>query len=115
MWRIMRFDITLTPQEIVRELGSRIAAVRLGRNITRAELSQRSGVAERTLARLENGEGNVRLEAFASVCSALALTGRFETLLPNAEQSPESIYRNERLRKRARPKKKANLVWGDEK
>lgn len=115
MWRIMRFDITLTPQEIVRELGSRIAAVRLGRNITRAELSQRSGVAERTLARLEDGEGNVRLEAFASVCSALALTGRFETLLPKTEQSPESIYRNERLRKRARPKKKTNLVWGDEK
>ena len=109
----MRFDITLTPQEIVRELGVRLASVRLGRNMPRAELSQRSGVAERTLARLENGEGNVRLEAFASVCSALALTGRFETLLPKAEQRPESIYLNERLRKRARSAKKVSLAWGD--
>ena len=111
----MRFDITLTPHEIVQELGRRIASVRLGRNMTRAELSQRSGVAERTLARLESGEGNVRLEAFASVCSALALTGRFEALLPKAEQRPESIFKNEQLRKRARPTRKTNLVWGDEK
>ena len=111
----MKFDITLTPQEIVRELGSRLSSVRLGRNMTRAELSQRSGVAERTLARIENGEGNVRLEAFAAVCSALALTGRFEALLPMAGQTPESIYKNERPRKRARRLKKVGIVWGDEK
>lgn len=115
MWHIMKFDITTTQQEAIKEIGSRLKSIRLGRNMTRNELSKRSGVPERTLARLEKGEGNVRLEVFVSVCSALALTEHFETLLPPREQTPATVFKKERLRRRARPVKKSIIVWGDEK
>ena len=111
----MNFDVTITPTEAIREIGSRLMALRLGRNMTRAELARRSGVAERTLARLEGGEGRVRLEAFVAVCSTLAILGRFDVLLPSVRQSPEEVYKRENPRRRARAKKKTAIVWGDEK
>ena len=111
----MRFDSTITPEEAMRELGVRLESVRLGRNLTRVELAHRSGVPERTLARIERGDTGVRFKAFVDVCSALSLMNGFEFLIPERGITPEEIVKGIRPRRRARKHGQVAIEWGDEK
>ena len=45
--------------DFLRQLGDRLRATRLRRHISRRELSRRSGISERYIARIEAGTGNV--------------------------------------------------------
>ena len=47
----MKFDVLMTDGDALREAGHRLAQIRLGRNITQAELSSRAGVSKRSLER----------------------------------------------------------------
>ena len=111
----MRFDSTITPDEAMRELGVRLESIRLGRNLTRAELARRSGVPERTLARIECGDAGIRFKAFVAVCSALSLMNGFESLIPERGITPEEIVKGLRPRKRARKHAVRTIEWGDQK
>lgn len=111
----MRFDSTITPDEAMRELGVRLESVRLGRNLTRAELARRSGVPERTLARIECGDTGIRFKAFVAVCSSLSLMNGFESLIPERGITPEEIVKGLRPRKRARKHAVRTIEWGDQK
>lgn len=111
----MRFDSTITPEEAMRELGARLESVRLGRNLTRAELARRSGVPERTLARIEGGDTGIRFKAFVTACFALSLMNGFESLIPERGITPEEIVKGLRPRKRARKHERKTIEWGDEK
>ena len=107
----MKFNVAMTVDEALREAGRRFAQVRLARNITQAELSQRAGVSKRSLERLEAGAGGLRLDVFFAVCGALSLTGGFEALLPEVQLSPQDILARRTLPKRAR-RRAAVDAWG---
>ncbi|MBQ0033607.1 MAG: helix-turn-helix transcriptional regulator, partial [bacterium] len=79
------------------------------------ELARRSGVPERTLARIECGDTGIRFKAFVAVCSALSLIGGFEALIPERGITPEEIVKGLRPRKRARKHERRAIEWGDEK
>lgn len=83
-------DITgqLTDTAILRELGARLAATRLGRNLTQAALAEQAGVSKRTLERLESGEVATQLAGFVRVCRALGLIERLDLLVPEPVPSP---------------------------
>ena len=115
MANMNKINITDTPDEVSRKIGSRLAAIRLGRNLSQAELAKRAGVSKRSLERLESGEGNPQMAVFVATCVALGLTSGFETLLPALELSPEDVFKGRTLRKRARTTTKQKMVWGDEK
>ena len=44
---------------ILRELGHRIQETRISMNVTQAEMADKSGVAIRTIARMEQGESEI--------------------------------------------------------
>ena len=72
---------------ILRELGSRLARMRLESNYTQAALAEQSGVSKRTLERMEAG-GSTQLVNLVRVCRALDLLDRFEALIPEPLVSP---------------------------
>ncbi|MEZ4363774.1 MAG: shikimate kinase [Kofleriaceae bacterium] len=67
------------------QIGARIRRERLDQNLSRRQLSERSGVSERFLSQLEGGEGNISLLRFAEVARALGVAP--SELLAAAEQA----------------------------
>jgi transcriptional regulator with XRE-family HTH domain len=116
----MKLSKQLTDEAILRELGSRLAAARLARNLTQAALAEEAGVSKRTVERLESGEVAARLSGLVRVCRALGLVDRLDALVPPAAPSPvEQLKLAGRQRKRAsgrrQPATRAprKWTWGD--
>ena len=65
--------------EICRELGSRLKAQRLARNLGQKELAARAGVSAGTVKNLEN-KGQSSLESLIRIVSALDLMEELDTL-----------------------------------
>lgn len=117
----MSFEIdlsTASSEQIEKALCKRLENIRLIRNITRAQLASQAGISQKTLARLEKGEG-VTLDTFIRVLTALGVQENFAGLLPDPSIRPvERIQFNGKVRKRARPGKPisddSTWCWGDE-
>src|SRR5262245_58821759 len=117
----MQISKQLTDQAILRELGSRLAAARLARNLTQAALATEAGVSKRTVERLESGEVAARLSGFVRVCRGLGLVDRLDTVVPPMVPGPvEQLARAGRRRQRASgrrrpaPRTRRKWTWGDE-
>lgn len=86
----------------LRQLGTRLADLRLALNLTQAEVAEQAGVSKRTLERLEAGETATRLTTFLRVCRVLGLEDRLAQLLPEPVASPVAQLKLQRqTRKRA--------------
>lgn len=114
----MKISESLPDDAVLRELGARLAAVRLARNLTQTELAAAAGLSKRTLERLEAGQVATQLSGFVRVCRALGLLDRLEVLLPAAATSPlAELERQGRRRQRASGrtgrKPGAPWSWGD--
>ena len=117
----MRISGQLSDDAILREVGSRLAAARLARNLTQAALAQEAGVSKRTVERLESGEVAARLSGLVRVCRALDMVDRWEALVPSPTVSPvEQMklagHRRRRASGQRRPatSPKREWKWGDE-
>jgi transcriptional regulator with XRE-family HTH domain len=117
----MRLRSELSDEAILREVGSRLAAARLARNLTQAALAQEAGVSKRTVERLESGEVAARLSGLVRVCRVLDLVDRLDSLVPSPAVSPvEQLKLAGRRRKRASgsrrplPPAKRKWRWGEE-
>ena len=97
----MKITAPLADAAILAELGSRIARLRLERNLKQAELAAQAGIGKRTLERMEAG-GPTELINLVRVCRALGLAGRLDLLLPEPVPGPV-----EQLRRRGRPRQRA--------
>ena len=116
----MRFDSRITDDAILSELGARIERVRLERNLTQRSVAHEAGIGERTLKRLEAGEGG-NLTSLVRVLRALGLLEGLEALLPEPVPSPIQQARLAGARRRrasgAAPPAPAPgglWIWGDE-
>ena len=78
---------------ILKELGERFKQQRAARNIDQAALAYESGVAQRTLSRLENGHAT-SFEAVIKVMRALDLLERLDLMLPASDVSPVQIIKH---------------------
>ncbi len=93
----------LSPGDMCAELGTRLAKLRLSRNITQAALAQESGVGLRTLRRLEAG-GSCTLDSFLRIAIRLDLADSLLGAVPSHDIRPvERIGARGSERKRARP------------
>ena len=117
----MRIIRQLSDEAILREMGSRLAAARLARNLTQAALADEAGVSKRTVERLESGEVAARLSGLVRICRALEMVDRLDALLPSPTVSPvEQLklagHRRKRASGRRRPatSTKRTWTWGDE-
>jgi transcriptional regulator with XRE-family HTH domain len=98
------------------DLGHRLEALRLSRNIHQFQLADEAGVSRRTITRLENGQ-SVSLDTLLRVMRALGLSGRLATLLPDPAVQPVDRVRfkgKERKRASARAKPTpSSWKWAD--
>jgi transcriptional regulator with XRE-family HTH domain len=70
----------MTDDMLLRELGARLARVRLERNLTQAQLAMEAGISKRTVERIERGEAAAQLSGFLRLCRALELIERIDSL-----------------------------------
>lgn len=109
----------ISVQQHLQRIGSKVADVRLSRNITQTQLGELSSTSRNTIRRLEAGE-TVSLENFIRVLMALKLDQNLDVLLPDVSIRPiERIHFKGHERQRARPgalkgKKVSEWKWGDE-
>lgn len=102
-----------TIQHIQTEIGSRLARLRLSRNVTQSMLAEDVGIGVRTLRRLEAGEPST-LDTFLRIAQALDLGDAILSALPAGQIRPiERISRAgaERRRARPRPQTSQQLDW----
>lgn len=116
----MKIENQATDEAVLAELGSRLAQLRLERNLTQAQLAEQAGVSKRTVERLESGSVATQLSGFIRVCRVLDLLGRLDLFVPEPVPSPvEQLKMRGRKRQRASAKRKAEAPpkkwqWGDE-
>jgi len=96
------FPDALGDRAVLEALGSRLAAVRLKRNLTQAALGREAGVSRATIERLERGAG-ADLKLLVRVLRALQLLEGFLAGIPADEPSPMALLRARgKKRQRAR-------------
>jgi transcriptional regulator with XRE-family HTH domain len=115
----MKINSQQTDELIMQELGARLAAARLEKNLTQAALAEQAGVAKRTVERLESGEVAVQLSGFVRVCRALGVLERLELLVSEPTVSPmmqlkmQGRKRQRASRAKAQPAAPAAWTWGE--
>ncbi len=116
----MKIEPLMTDEVIIREIGERLARVRLDRDLTQAELADKAGVGLRTLQRLEKGSAAPQLTMFIRILRALDMVEHFELLVPEPVPSPmQQLKFQGRLRQRASGKDhnvaeaKGGWTWGE--
>jgi transcriptional regulator with XRE-family HTH domain len=93
---------SLSDTAVLEALGSRLAAVRLKRNLTQTALGREAGVSRATVERLERGAG-AELKLLVRVLRALQLLEGFLAGIPADEPSPMALLRARgKKRQRAR-------------
>ncbi len=83
---------TSRTQDVLREIGARVKALRLRRNLRVADLAARSGVSPRTIDRLEAGH-NIGTEKLVRIMRGLGRLQAFEAFVPFPEVSPYDVAR----------------------
>ena len=127
----MRFTNLLSDDAVTEEIGPRIAATRIERQVTQAQLAEAAGVSKRTVERLEDG-APTQLGNLIRCLRALDNLEGLERLLPETPANPIELLKGSRnQRSRARVSKGAasrssasrskdtpntpGWVWGDKK
>ena len=109
----------LSDAALLKEVGRRIANLRISAKMKQEELAAKAGLSRYALSRLENGAGGIRLDSFLSVLRCLHVLNRLSVLLPYDTLTPiqaaelESHTGKTPKRVRSVQGKKPALVWGD--
>lgn len=74
-------------EQILAELGARLARARLDRQLTQADLAEQAGVSKRTLERLEAGD-STQLLTLVRVLRVLGLLSALDGALPETQIRP---------------------------
>ncbi len=107
-------------EAILAELGGRLRALRLRRNVSQQELADEASVGRMTVQRLEQG-GSASLTSVIRLLRALGATEGLEQLIPAPAPTPiDALEREGRQRQRARSTRAGRVEsrgawrWGDE-
>lgn len=87
-------------QSTLKRLGADIRTARKKRRLSVADFCSRIGVTDKTLAKLEQGDGGVRLETFAMALLALGELHRLTDLLDPAADDAGLVLDRARLPER---------------
>jgi len=120
----MRIEPQLTDEAVLRELGERLAGMRLSRNLTQRQLAERAGLARTLVQRIEGGIP-VNTPSVIRVLRALDMFDALDRLIPQSSPSPvQELKLRGRRRRRASgahggadepaPGEDRPWRWGDE-
>jgi putative transcriptional regulator len=95
---------SLTDQEILSELGSRVRGIRLRKNLTQQETAAATLLSLNTIKALEVGKG--KLATFVAVLRELGALDQLDSLLPESTVRPlEAARRQGKQRQRGSGKR----------
>lgn len=111
-------DTDIVPlAHLLEQLGRRMEAYRISRQMKQEELASKAGISARTLRRLET-HGSGTLDTFARLLRALEIDHRLLDVIPDATASPldrRSVAQQPRQRVRHRAEDPDTpWTWGDE-
>lgn len=113
----MRITNLLSDEAALQEVGRRLAAMRIARSKTQAQLALDAGVSKRTVERLEDG-ASVQLANLVRCLRALDRLEALEALLPEQAVNPLDLVARDQPRRRVRtmrePEREEPWRWGDE-
>ena len=115
----MKLVQNMTDGALLKWIGGRLAALRLGRNLTQAQLAEQAGLGLRTVQRLELGATATQLSGFIRVCRVLGLVEHFDTLIPEPAASPmaqlklQGRKRQRATGRKAAPARQKKWMWGE--
>jgi transcriptional regulator with XRE-family HTH domain len=96
----MRITTDLTDEAVLKEIGQRLERQRIDAGLTQAKLAAQSGVAKRTLERIEAGR-SAEFVTLLRLLRTLGLVDGVETLIPEPSPSPIALLKSQgRQRKR---------------
>lgn len=98
----MNITPELTDDAILTELGARITHRRISLQLTQADLAAQSGVAKRTVERIEAG-ASAQLSSLIRIFRVLDLFTELNRLIPAAEPGPMEL-----LKYRGKPRQRAS-------
>ena len=95
-----------SPDELERELGSRLRQLRLSRNLDQAELAARAGLSIKAVQNLEGGKGST-VHSLVRVLRGLEATEALTAIAPIPSVDPLAMLTLNKPRQRAQRKRKA--------
>jgi transcriptional regulator with XRE-family HTH domain len=114
----VKFEMLNTHRAQLKELGSRIQATRLSRNISLNELSEKAGIGIITLHRMEHGQPSQTINLL-KVLSALDMSANLNNLVPELSASPlaqaklKPTMRKKAAAPRSTKPKASKWTWGE--
>jgi transcriptional regulator with XRE-family HTH domain len=90
----------LTPEEMEADLGEKLRALRLSKNLDQKTLAERAGVSVRALRNLESGQGST-IKTLVRVLRSLGRQDWLNTVAPVATINPLTLTREAQPRQRA--------------
>lgn len=118
----MHLNALQTDVAVLAELGKRIAAHRLERNWTQADLADEAGIGKATVQRAESGR-SVQMTSMVRLLRTLGLLEALNAAIPESVRLPIAELERERhqTRRRARARSEPSKeprgepwAWGDE-
>ena len=92
---------TKTPDELQEELGRRLRANRISRNLSQSDLAGKAGVSLKTLKNLEHGNGS-SVETLLRTLKGLDAVQVLEQIAPVPTVSPLALLKRTKVRQRVR-------------
>lgn len=115
-----RMNKYLSSYNALSEIGARLKAYRIDYPLSQKELADKSGVAVRSISRMESGE-DVQFGNLIKILMALDLDANLDMLVPDPSKRPSYYIKDKKMdlqRKRARKTEPKGLYkdvrWGDE-
>ncbi len=104
----MKIEKTLADLTILSELGERIVRRRIALQLTQAELAERSGVAKRTLERIEAG-ASAQMLSLIRIFRVLDLLPNLDRMIPEAMPGPMELLKHKGKTKSRKKPQQAGL------
>lgn len=117
----MKLHEQMSDETVLKELGSRLARLRIESELTQEELATKSGVSKSTVVRLESGMP-VQTTTFVRILRTLHLLSSLDAVIIAESIRPmETLLLQGKKRQRVRKpravseaKPKKTFTWGDE-
>jgi len=104
----------LTPEnEILKELGKRLARVRKQQGFSQTRLAEKAGLGVATVRRIELGQDS-QMESWLKLMKSLQMISAIDALLPETYRSPMAEALSNTKSRRRKKTTPSDSIWGDE-
>lgn len=104
----------ITPEnEILKELGKRLARVRKQQGFSQTRLAEKAGLGVATIRRIELGQDS-QMESWLKLMKSLQMISAIDALLPETYRSPMTEALSNSKKRRKKKAAPSDSMWGDE-